>query len=207
MPYDIIKKFENTIAKYTGARYAVAVDSCTNAIFLSLLYHKHKYTRKNRYVVLPNRTYPGVAHAVLNAGFGLEFSPHRWSGMYGLKNIRIYDAALRFKKGMYHRGYYMMCLSFHIRKHIPIGRGGMILTHDTKAVEWLRRVRFDGRNECSLKDDHFDVPGYNMYMTPEQAARGLQLFHLIKDKELADIPDYITYPDLSKFPIFNKGAI
>ena len=33
-PYQIVKMFEDEISSLTGAKYAVSVDSCTNAIFL-----------------------------------------------------------------------------------------------------------------------------------------------------------------------------
>ena len=34
-PYEVVRMFERAIADYTGAPYAVSVDSCTNALFLS----------------------------------------------------------------------------------------------------------------------------------------------------------------------------
>ena len=37
-PYQIVKMFEEEIAAYTGAKYAVTVDSCTNALFLVCKY-------------------------------------------------------------------------------------------------------------------------------------------------------------------------
>ena len=37
-PYKIVKMFEEEIAEYTGAPYAISVDSCTNAIFLVCKY-------------------------------------------------------------------------------------------------------------------------------------------------------------------------
>ena len=40
-----VKLFEKIIANYTGSKYCVAVDSCTNAIFLSLMYNT--YINKN----------------------------------------------------------------------------------------------------------------------------------------------------------------
>jgi dTDP-4-amino-4,6-dideoxygalactose transaminase len=36
-------------------------------------------------------------------------------------------------------------LSFHRRKHLAIGRGGMILTDDAEAAKWLRLARYDTR--------------------------------------------------------------
>ena len=35
-PYNIVKMFEEVIAEYTGATYAVSIDSCTNALFLCM---------------------------------------------------------------------------------------------------------------------------------------------------------------------------
>ena len=40
MSFEIIKKFENGIAEFYGAPYAVGVDSCTHAIELCLRYIK-----------------------------------------------------------------------------------------------------------------------------------------------------------------------
>lgn len=33
-PFEIVEWFEEAIAEYTGAPYAIACDSCTDAIFL-----------------------------------------------------------------------------------------------------------------------------------------------------------------------------
>jgi len=48
------------------------------------------------------------------------------------------DAAKRFTSGMYEKGI-AMCLSFHIKKHLKIGKGGMILTDNATLVEWLKK--------------------------------------------------------------------
>ena len=75
----------------------------------------------------------------------------------------------------------------------------MILTDNRQAYEWLKKARFDGRSQVPLSEDVLDMVGWNMYMTPEQAARGLMLFDLIKDKDLPDMDSTKQgYPDLSK---------
>jgi dTDP-4-amino-4,6-dideoxygalactose transaminase len=204
--YDTVRKFEETIAEYTGAPYAVAVSSCTNAIFLSCLY------KRVRVVRIPRFTYPGVAASIKHAGAKILWRDKRFQsfkGMYELFPSGIYDCALRFKKDMYKRKMYnngnMMCLSFHVKKHIPIGRGGMVLVDNKRAYNWLKQMRFDGRHECALQDDDINLLGYNMYMTPEQAVRGLMLFDLIKDKELDDLDSQKQcYPDLSAIKVYNE---
>src|SRR3990172_1246007 len=39
-PYDVVRGFEEALAEYTGADFAVAVDSCTAAIFLACVFHQ-----------------------------------------------------------------------------------------------------------------------------------------------------------------------
>ena len=193
--FAIVSKFEEEIAEYAGSKYAIAVDSCCNAIFLSCVYKLVKE------VAIPKFTYPGVACSIIHAGGIPTFTKSMWTGTYVLKPYEITDGALRFKKGMYKGG--LHCLSFHAKKHLPIGRGGMILTDDLDAWWWLRKARFDGRSGVPLSEDHITMVGYNMYMTPEQAARGLTLFDLIKDKDLPDIDSTKQcYPDLSKIAAY-----
>ena len=39
-PYKVVQMFEEEVAHYTGAPYAVSVNSCTNALFLACRWHK-----------------------------------------------------------------------------------------------------------------------------------------------------------------------
>lgn len=199
--YQVVKDFEEEIAHWTGAKYGVAVSSCCNAIFLCL-----KYLNKPEYqITIPNRTYPGVAMAIINADYKLKMQQLIWSGYYNLIPTPIFDSALRFKKGMYEKET-LWCLSFHYKKHLPIGRGGMILTDDKDAVKWLKMARWDGRTEgIPLSKDNASIIGWNMYMTPEQAARGLELFGTIKDKDLPDLKvEEQGYPYLSQWKCFKN---
>lgn len=200
--YDVVKDFEKTIAKWAGSKYGVAVDSCTNAIFLCLKYWN---VASMTLIKLPKRTYPGVAMSVVHSGYLFEFEDIKWKGIYWILPTNIIDSALRFKKNMYIPNTYY-CLSFHYKKHLPIGRGGMILTNDKKAVNWLRKARWDGRNpNLPLNKDNAAFCGWNMYMTPNQAARGLALFEAIKHKNLPDLKvEEQHYPDLSKWRCFRE---
>ena len=184
--WGIVDLFEKKIAVYAGSKYAVSVDNCTDALFLCL-----KYLKASGDVILPSHTWISVPCTVLHAGCKVKFENYEWSGAYQLKPYPIYDGAVRMKRGMYKSGTYH-CLSFHIRKHIPIGKGGMILTDDKEAYDWFRTVRYEGRtisddgiNYKLYKEDTIKSLGWNMYMTPEQAARGLELFEKIGD----DNPD------------------
>lgn len=199
----MIVEFENEIAKYTGSKYAVSVDSATNGIFLSLLYLKYtKEVHTGDHIVIPSKTFLSVPMAIKNAGLNIIFKDYEWQGLYKLEPTRIYDSALRYSKGMYIPGS-MMVLSFQYRKHIPIGRGGMVLTDDINAVKWLKMARFNGKHEgVSRFDDEFEICGWDMYMTPEQAARGLLILNSMRSPD-GDIGGSKDYPDLSKQKVFN----
>lgn len=195
MPYKVVEDFENRLAEFSGSKYAVAVESGTAAIFLSCVYSKVKD------VWIPRHTYPSVPCSIIHAGGRVHWTDQAWSGTYELAPYRIVDGALRFRHGMYRGG--LHCLSFHIKKLLPIGRGGMVLTDDPQADKWLRLARFDGRQPVPLNQDNFTMLGWNLYMEPSQAARGLQLFDMMKHKELSDLDcSDQGYPDLSQFPIY-----
>ena len=199
-PYQVVKDFEDAVAKYTGAPYAVAVDSCTNALFLCCQYLRIGIEKLE--IIIPSRTYPSVPCQIIHAGGKVKFEDVKWHGVYALKPTNIYDAAKRLTKNMYIPKTYM-CLSFHGKKHLPIGRGGMILTDKQEAVDWFKMARFDGRHECSLDKDTLGIVGWNCYMTPEQASRGLVLLSFLPDKN-DDLP-WEPYQDLSKYEMYTKA--
>mgnify|MGYP005640056633 FL=1 len=199
-PWDIVDLFERKIAKYAGSKFAIAVDNCTNALFLCL-----KYLNATGDITIPSKTYVSVPCTIIHAGCEVKFEDIEWSGMYQLKPYPVYDGAVRFHKGMYKPDTYH-CLSFHIRKHIPIGKGGMILCDDYEAYKWFQQARYEGRHTADkvlYKDDNFSVIGWNMYMTPEQAAKGLALFEEMSD-ENPDQESSGTCKDLSVYPVFTN---
>jgi len=198
----IIDLFERKIAKFAGSKYGVAVSSNTNGIFLALQYLK--YTGKLRsagVITIPSRTYMSVPMSIVNAGFKVQFEDMEWSGIYRLEPTNIIDGAGRFKKGMYVPDS-LHVLSFQYKKRLPIGRGGMILTNDKDAYDWLISARFNGRSvDKDQWHDEFKIRGWNMYMTPDDAARGILIFDELED-EYPDNQYYANYPDLSKQKMF-----
>ena len=196
-PWDVVDAFEQLIAEYAGSRYAVTVDNCTDALFLCL-----KYLKASGEVTIPSRTYLSVPGTIIHAGCNIRFDDINWKGIYQLKPLPIIDGAGRFTEGMYVPNMYQ-CLSFHFKKILNIGKGGMILTNDRKAYEWFKVARYEGRHINVLYDnDEFDMIGWNMYMPPEQAARGILLFDQLP-RVNADY--FYKYPDLSRHEIFQSS--
>jgi hypothetical protein len=134
------------------------------------------------------------------------FEDREWEGVYQLKPFPIYDAAKRFTSNMYIPGT-LMCLSFHIKKHLKIGKGGMILCDNPDAVKWLKARRYEGRTDgMKYHEDMIDEEGWNMYMTPEQAARGLTLMQNYPEQG-EDIPESPPYRDLTEFNLFKDCRV
>lgn len=195
-PYSIVSQFEEEVARYTGSKFAISVDSCTNALLLCCEYLRVKE------VTIPSNTYVSVPLSIIHSGGWVNFIDVPWSGIYQLAPYPIYDCAKRFTKNMYVPNTYM-CLSFHAKKILKIGRGGMILTDNINCVDWFKKARFDGRDQVPLSEQlEFDVLGHNCYMLPEQAALGLRLLSLLPE-ENEDLPRE-NYLDLRKHPLFSS---
>jgi len=204
----ITEQFEAKLCDYTGAPYAVAVDNCSNALFLALKWWADNVAEFPHAITIPKHTYVSVPCEIIYAGMGVRFhdSNEYLTGAYQLQPTNIYDSALSFTADMYHKGSFM-CLSFTgPYKHLKLGKGGAILTDNKEAYEWFKRARFSGRNECSYLEDNFDMIGRNCYMMPEIAARGLLLMDQFYTETGKKHNEPIThrYPDLSKYKIYQK---
>lgn len=196
-PYNVVKDFEAELAEYTGAKYAVTINSCTMAILLACAYKKH--IGHDTEVSIPLRTYLSVPQSVIHAGFEVKFEEIRWSGGYDLWPLNVYDYARRFTSGMY-KGDEFQCVSFHASKILGDTQGGAILHDSEKADKWLRRARFDGRTEGVAPKDDNVMLGWHCYMSSDVAAR-LLLKLSVLPKHNDDLPND-DYPDLSKQKIF-----
>lgn len=197
-PYAVTRMFEQALCDYTGAKYAVAVNSCTAAILLACQWHKPAAT-----VSVPKRTYASVPMAVLQAGHYVAFPDINWLGAYQLEPLPVWDSARRFTSGMYDVPGRFLCVSFSASKILAAEQGGAILHDNPQADAWFRRMRFDGRTEGAdpMADNLLEI-GWHCIMLPSVAAGLLlKLYHLPKHNE--DLPER-EYPDLSKWEAFKN---
>lgn len=193
--------FEAKLAEYSGSEFAILTDCCTNAIFLSLSYLVSSGALAvGSEVEIPNRTYVSVPQAIQNAGLIPRLVDSEWSGAYEIGLTGVIDGAGRFTQGMFASPDTYHCLSFQIKKRLPIGRGGAVLTNDPVAAEWIRRASYDGRDLSLPYDDpgHVAGLGWHMYMTPEDAARGIILMDQL-GKENEDTMTFHNYPPISSY--------
>ena len=198
-PFKVVAEFEAALCEYTGAPYAVTVNSCTMALLLAV---KHEMTNYHypRIISIPKRTYVSVPMSIIHAGGKVRFRNEKWSGLYRLEPLPVWDCARYFTQDMYMPGQ-LMCVSFHTTKILGDTQGGAILLDNEEAYNWLKRMRFDGRTEGV--PPHLDAiteVGFHAYMSPDVAAR---LLHKLNVLPAHNAPlENSHYPDLSQYEIF-----
>lgn len=193
--FENVKKFEDEIAKFYNAPYAVSTDCCTHAIELCLRYKKYNN------ITIPTHTYISVPFTLEKLNLNWKFERQKWKDYYYLSNTNIIDAAVYWKKDGYIKNTFM-CLSFQFKKHLSLGRGGAILLQNKNDYDILKKMSYDGRDSSKpWAKQNIDTVGYHYYMTPETAILGLkklpEAINTCSQKW-----DYKNYPNLSEMSVF-----
>lgn len=196
--FDTVDRFEKLIGNFFNSPYAVATDCCTHAIELCL-----RYERYNN-IQIPEYTYISIPFTAEKLGIKWSWNKnYYWEDYYYISNTNIIDAAVLWKKNSYIPGTYM-CISFQFKKHLNIGRGGMILLDNKEAYTILKKMVYDGRlDHKPWGEQNIDMIGYHYYMTPEMASLGIDKFNDVAFNEPKKFT-YLDYPFLPNMEIFKK---
>jgi len=191
MGFEKISEFEQALAKFTGAPYAVMTDCCTHAIELCLRFDRVKRCS------IPARTYLSVPMTLCKLDIEYDYQDHDWLGEYHITGTRVWDSARLLKQGMYRAGM-LQCLSFGFDKPLSIGRGGAILTDDIEVYTVLKLQCYDGRDLTISPWENQKIfhIGYHYRPTIEEAVTALELLPNI-DQE----PKPKQYPNLRDITI------
>jgi len=217
-PY--VKEFEAKIANYTGAKHAIAVNSCTSGQFIM---SRILDLKPGDEVIVPSFTWISTINSIEFLGAKAVFCDidiqtfnldvHKIENLVTKKTVAIYPVALfglsaDMKSIMSiaekhqlkvvedcacglggwldetHCGLFGEAgiLSFHPRKSITTGEGGMIITNDDHIAKLAASLRDHG----AIKTDYerhqqsggfllteYHYLGYNMRMTDIQGAMGV----------------------------------
>ena len=202
-----IEQLEQQIAEYYGAPYAVAVDCCTHGIELCLRLHDEGDPDFPYQFTCPPHTYLSVPMTVEKLNLDWHFVDNEWEKYYTIGNTNIIDAAVLWEQNSYIPSS-LMCISFQLKKHLSLGKGGMILLDNAEDADILRQIRYDGRPDLDRPwaDQKIELFGYHYQMTYETAQLGLEKF----DDAVHRTPRHWTYkdyPNLSQYEIFQKGVL
>lgn len=199
MSFNTIKKFEEKVAEFFGAPYAVAVDCCTHGVELCL-----RLTNTSK-INVPKRTYISVPFLADKLNLDLEWRDEDWQDYYTLNHgdKRIIDAAVLWRRDSYIPNT-LMSLSFQFQKHLSLGRGGMILCDNESDAKMLKKMSYDGRlPNIPWREQDIETMGYHYYMTPETAQMGLDK---LDDAINTEPKQWVVtdWPDLTQMKIFKK---
>ena len=196
MNFETVTSFENKVAEFFNAPFAIAVDSCTHGVELCL-----RLTQSQE-ISVPKRTYLSIPFLAEKLKIKRTWREENWKDYYFLTE-KIIDSAVLWKKNSYINSTFM-CLSFQYQKHLSLGRGGMILTDNEEAAIQLKKMSYDGRLlGVPWREQNIDCIGYHYYMTPETAQLGLdkleQGIHSTPRKWSVE-----DWPDLTEMSIFKN---
>lgn len=196
MNFETVNKFEKEISEFYGAPYAIAVDSCTHGVELSLRYNK------DNKIYCPKHTYISIPFLSNKLNIDLKWVDNDWSDYYYLTD-NVIDAAVLWEKNSY-IPHTFMSVSFQFQKHLSLGRGGVILCDNPIAAEQLKKMSYDGRlPNIPWREQNISTVGYHYYMTPETAQKGLDKL----PEAIATQPRKWTindWPDLTQMEVFKK---
>ncbi len=190
----IVTEFEDIIADYVGAKYAVALNSATNAIFLTFL-------EKKLTVSIPSVIPPVVPNALLTSGNKIKFYDNiDWVGdsyiLHKFKDYKVVDSAQKLERDQFIKecdDNDLMIFSFYPTKPIGSCDGGLIVSNDADKIQYLREMSLNGMSYAENNwDRKIKFVGYKMYMNSIQAKIGLRNFDSYKYKldKLRDIRSF-----------------
>jgi dTDP-4-amino-4,6-dideoxygalactose transaminase len=194
MNFNTVTQLENEVAKFFGAPYAVAVDSCTHGVEICL-----RYTQAD-HIIVPKNTYLSIPFLAHKLWIDLLWKNEDWVDYYYLTE-NVIDAAVLWKPNSYVPGTFMN-LSFQYQKHLSLGRGGMILTDNEDAAIRLKKMSYDGRlPNTPWREQDIEIYGYHYYMTPETAQLGLDKLPaaIASEPKKWSVSDW---PDLTQMKVF-----
>jgi len=180
----IVDVFEQTIADYVGAKYAVSFNSATSAIFLTLL-------GKNTIINVPSMIPPVVLNAIITSGNKYNFSDDtNWVGdsylLHDFGDYKIVDSAQKLETNQFKKECEpndLMIFSFYPTKPVGSCDGGMIVSDDLEKINHLKEMTLNGMSFAKNNWERtIKFPGYKMYMNSIQCDIALRNFKVYENK-------------------------
>jgi len=163
----IVTEFEDNFARYVGAKFAVSLNSATNAIYLiNKLWYNETYK-------VPTMIPPVVLNALITSGSKIEFTDNTWWVgdsfylNYGT-DFHIIDSAQKVYKNQFAidaTDKDLMYFSMYPTKLIGSADGGMVVSNDKSKIDKIREMTFNGMSqEPNNWERKQKSIGYKMYM-------------------------------------------
>jgi dTDP-4-amino-4,6-dideoxygalactose transaminase len=181
---NVVTEFENTIAEYVGAKYAVALNSATSAIFLAL-------QDKQTTISVPSMIPPVVLNAIITSGNDYTFNDNTdWVGdsytLVDFGDYKIIDSAQKLEYNQFTKecdDVDLMVFSFYPTKPVGSCDGGMIVSNDKSKIDFIRTLALNGMTMAHNNWERVQqMYGFKMYMNSIQCEIALKNFQLYESK-------------------------
>ena len=172
---DIVIEFERKIADYVGAKYACAINSATNAIFLIFKMEEFLNPRK---ITIPSIIPPVVANAIITSGNTVRFNDDvDWVGdsyiLHKFRKFKVIDSAQKLEPQQFRKECEpddIMFFSHYPTKPLGGTDGGVIVTDDYNKYKWMKEAVLNGTTFAENNWERgISFPGYKFYMNSIQA--------------------------------------
>lgn len=172
---EVVIEFEKKIAEYVGAKFACAVNSATNAIFL--IFKMEEFV-KPRKIKIPSIIPPVVANAIIMSGNEVEFTDNvDWVGgsyiLHKFRAFKVVDSAQKLERNQFRKECKpndVMIFSHYPTKPLGGLDGGVAVTDDYNKYKWMKEAVLNG---TTFSDNNWErgitFPGYKFYMNSVQA--------------------------------------
>lgn len=200
--WQVIDLFEKKLADYFGSPYAVVVDCCTHGLELCF----RLINQPDQIVHVPVHTYMSVPMMLEKIHQPWQFVDTKWQESYRFDPLPVVDAAYLWRRNSYQSNT-LTCVSFQHKKHLCIGKGGVILTDRHDHYTRLQRMCRDGRDPKLLwTNDDISEIGYHYFMTPDDAARGIMMFDQLCNTP-ARVFGWQDYKLLTEYSVFSHRLV
>tara|TARA_R100000664_G_C2751648_1_gene138935 strand:- start:323 stop:1255 length:933 start_codon:yes stop_codon:yes gene_type:complete len=172
---EIVIEYEKEIANYVGAKYACAINSATNAIFLIFKMEEFLNPRK---ITIPSIIPPVVANAIITSGNIVRFNDDvDWVGdsyiLHKFRKFKVIDSAQKLEPQQFRKECEpddIMFFSHYPTKPLGGADGGVIVTDDYNKYKWMKEAVLNGTTFAENNWERgISFPGYKFYMNSMQA--------------------------------------
>lgn len=210
----IVNEFEDAFASYMGVKYAIAVNSCTSAIFLVCKWHKQKHNSVMNCripTMIPNVVLNSLIHAkaefkfiddafwvgneyfimknpvfsIVDSAQGVNKNKIRLFVCKSFDDNVVQQPKKRGKSKLTQEERWCALYSFYPTKPIAGIDGGMIVTNNKELNDWLRIAIMNG---TTIDTDSWRrkpvFPGWKFYMSSAQAYVAFEQFKKIDEKKI-----------------------
>lgn len=166
----VVEDFTSSFCEYVGADYGCALNSATNAIFLT-------FEGQKEVVTIPSILPPVVYNALHHAGQEIRYKDDvEWVGgsyeLHDFGSYKVIDSAQKVEENQFKEANDedLMIFSFYPTKPVGGMDGGMIVSNDKDKIEYFKQRSLNGMSFAENNWERRQVSiGWKMYMNSAQA--------------------------------------